>query len=243
MGGGSADAAAMLRCARRLAPVREAAVASDRRRARGRRARPAAPGREPRHRRGGGRRSRCRRSAPYGVRGAAPAVRALDARRLPGGRPPRPAALRAPSWPALARAASRRAAGRPELLVNDLQPAALLAGSRDRRGAGAVREAGADQALVCGSGPTVIGLFWGVDGAARARTAASARPGRRSGGAGRRRGRSTGAEATERKSAICAGQRPPRVPRGRSASGIRHNQGSTREQSIDHLSGRRRAAA
>jgi 4-diphosphocytidyl-2C-methyl-D-erythritol kinase len=37
---------------------------------------------------------------------------------------------------------------------------------------GAARAAGADHALVCGSGPTVAGLFWGADGAERAADAA-----------------------------------------------------------------------
>jgi 4-diphosphocytidyl-2-C-methyl-D-erythritol kinase len=60
-----------------------------------------------------------------------------------------------------------------ELCINDLQPAALslapeLAGVLD-----AAREAGADHAMVCGSGPTVIGLFVGREAGARARAAAA----------------------------------------------------------------------
>jgi 4-diphosphocytidyl-2-C-methyl-D-erythritol kinase len=60
-----------------------------------------------------------------------------------------------------------------ELVVNDLQPAALslaphLGGTLED-----VRRAGADHAIVCGSGPTVIGLFWGEQGITRAREAAS----------------------------------------------------------------------
>ncbi len=53
--------------------------------------------------------------------------------------------------------------GRPprELLVNDLQPAAVSLRSEVGEALAAVREQGADSALVCGSGPTVIGLFWG----------------------------------------------------------------------------------
>jgi 4-diphosphocytidyl-2-C-methyl-D-erythritol kinase len=58
-----------------------------------------------------------------------------------------------------------------ELIVNDLQPAALSLAP----GIGGVLEAalrvGADHAIVCGSGPTVIGLFWGDDGLVRAREA------------------------------------------------------------------------
>jgi 4-diphosphocytidyl-2-C-methyl-D-erythritol kinase len=61
-----------------------------------------------------------------------------------------------------------------ELIVNDLQPAALSLAPRLDDTLGDVRRAGADDAIVCGSGPTVIGLFWGEEGSARARTAASA---------------------------------------------------------------------
>ncbi len=42
----------------------------------------------------------------------------------------------------------------------------------------AVTEAGADHALVCGSGPTVAGLFWGEDGEQRAGSAVSELVGR-----------------------------------------------------------------
>jgi 4-diphosphocytidyl-2-C-methyl-D-erythritol kinase len=60
-----------------------------------------------------------------------------------------------------------------QLLVNDLQPAALslcqpIAGVLE-----AARTAGADQAIVCGSGPTVAGLYWGPDSPDRAASAAS----------------------------------------------------------------------
>jgi 4-diphosphocytidyl-2-C-methyl-D-erythritol kinase len=72
------------------------------------------------------------------------------------------------------------------LVVNDLQPAALslrpeLAAALER-----ALQAGADQALVCGSGPTVIGIFWGRDALDRAHTAAK-----------RLRSRYPGAIATE----------------------------------------------
>jgi 4-diphosphocytidyl-2-C-methyl-D-erythritol kinase len=60
-----------------------------------------------------------------------------------------------------------------ELIVNDLQPAALSLAPRLGETLGEVQRAGADDAIVCGSGPTVIGLFWGADGASRAREAAS----------------------------------------------------------------------
>jgi 4-diphosphocytidyl-2-C-methyl-D-erythritol kinase len=61
----------------------------------------------------------------------------------------------------------------PRLVVNDLEAAALslrpeIAGALD-----AARDAGADAALVCGSGPTSIGIFWGRDGLHRARVAAA----------------------------------------------------------------------
>ena len=62
-----------------------------------------------------------------------------------------------------------------ELLVNDLEPAAVslapeLAWTLDE-----VRGAGAQQAFVCGSGPTVIGLFDDLDGARGAALALSGR--------------------------------------------------------------------
>jgi 4-diphosphocytidyl-2-C-methyl-D-erythritol kinase len=60
------------------------------------------------------------------------------------------------------------------LLVNDLQPAATslcpaISGALD-----AVLDAGADRALVCGSGPTVAGVFWGDHAGYRAADAAIA---------------------------------------------------------------------
>ncbi len=60
-----------------------------------------------------------------------------------------------------------------ELLVNDLEPAAIslcpdITGALD-----AVRGAGADHTMVSGSGPTVVGLFWGPDGLDRAAIAAA----------------------------------------------------------------------
>ncbi|MGH2892974.1 MAG: 4-(cytidine 5'-diphospho)-2-C-methyl-D-erythritol kinase, partial [Solirubrobacteraceae bacterium] len=57
-------------------------------------------------------------------------------------------------------------------VVNDLEPAALSLAPRLGEMLGAVQRAGADDAIVCGSGPTVIGLFWGADGSSRAREAA-----------------------------------------------------------------------
>ena len=60
-----------------------------------------------------------------------------------------------------------------ELIVNDLEPAALSLAPRLGETLGAVQRAGADDAIVCGSGPTIIGLFWGEDAPARAHEAAS----------------------------------------------------------------------
>jgi 4-diphosphocytidyl-2-C-methyl-D-erythritol kinase len=60
-----------------------------------------------------------------------------------------------------------------ELIVNDLEPAALSLAPRLGETLGAVQRAGADNAIICGSGPTVIGLFWGEDGPGRARKAAT----------------------------------------------------------------------
>lgn len=65
----------------------------------------------------------------------------------------------------------------PELALNDLEPAALSLAPSLADTLAQVRTAGADQALVCGSGPTIIGLFWGPEGEDRARRAAPAVPG------------------------------------------------------------------
>jgi 4-diphosphocytidyl-2-C-methyl-D-erythritol kinase len=58
------------------------------------------------------------------------------------------------------------------LLVNDLEPAARSLCPAIGPALEAVREMGADGVLVCGSGPTVAGLFWGGEGGARAGEAA-----------------------------------------------------------------------
>ena len=63
------------------------------------------------------------------------------------------------------------------LLVNELEPAAVSLCPDIEPLLAAVRDAGADHAFVSGSGPTVAGLFWGApadEGAARAEAAASA---------------------------------------------------------------------
>lgn len=59
-----------------------------------------------------------------------------------------------------------------ELLVNDLEPAAVSLCPQVRDAQAAARDAGADNVLVCGSGPTVVGLFWGPESQARAEAAA-----------------------------------------------------------------------
>lgn len=58
-----------------------------------------------------------------------------------------------------------------QLLVNDLEPAARALCPAIEAALDAVRAAGADHALVCGSGPTVAGLYWGQDGGRRAELA------------------------------------------------------------------------
>lgn len=59
------------------------------------------------------------------------------------------------------------------LVVNELQAAALSLRPEIARALSAARSAGADRAIVCGSGPTVIGLFWGAEGFSRASAAAA----------------------------------------------------------------------
>jgi 4-diphosphocytidyl-2-C-methyl-D-erythritol kinase len=72
------------------------------------------------------------------------------------------------------RAASASGARLPDaLLTNDLQRAAVSLCPPVARALQDARAIGAQQALVCGSGPTVLGLFWG--GRARARAAKAAR--------------------------------------------------------------------
>jgi 4-diphosphocytidyl-2-C-methyl-D-erythritol kinase len=58
-------------------------------------------------------------------------------------------------------------------LVNDLETAALSLRPEIGRALDAVREVGAAHAMVSGSGPTVFGLFLGVDAEAQAERAAA----------------------------------------------------------------------
>jgi 4-diphosphocytidyl-2-C-methyl-D-erythritol kinase len=61
----------------------------------------------------------------------------------------------------------------PSLTVNELQAAALSLRPEIARALAAASAAGAERAIVCGSGPTVIGLFWGPGAYDRARAAAA----------------------------------------------------------------------
>ncbi len=65
-----------------------------------------------------------------------------------------------------------------ELLVNDLQPAALSLRPEIGDALDAVLYAGAEHVIVCGSGPTVAGLYLGEDGLAGAGAGASRLEGR-----------------------------------------------------------------
>jgi 4-diphosphocytidyl-2-C-methyl-D-erythritol kinase len=58
------------------------------------------------------------------------------------------------------------------LLVNDLEPAARELCPAIDDPLAAVRDSGAEAAFLCGSGPTVAGLYWGEDGSERAARAA-----------------------------------------------------------------------
>src|SRR5205807_4536453 len=70
-----------------------------------------------------------------------------------------------------------------ELVVNDLERAAISLCPSVVTARGALRDVGADHAMVSGSGPTVFGLFWGRGASARAEAAARTVSGRFSGAA------------------------------------------------------------
>jgi 4-diphosphocytidyl-2-C-methyl-D-erythritol kinase len=61
-----------------------------------------------------------------------------------------------------------------ELLVNDLEPAAVSLCPWCAEAISALRRLGAQQAMVSGSGPTVVGIWWGPEAAARTSAAVSA---------------------------------------------------------------------
>jgi 4-diphosphocytidyl-2-C-methyl-D-erythritol kinase len=65
-----------------------------------------------------------------------------------------------------------------ELLVNDLERAAVSLYPEIEQALDDARYAGAEQALVCGSGPTVAGVFWGEGARARAAAGGAALAGR-----------------------------------------------------------------
>ena len=73
----------------------------------------------------------------------------------------------------VARAAAPGAVLAGELVVNDLEPATVALAPAVSELLEDLRQAGADQVLVCGSGPTVMGIYWGGDGAERAETGAN----------------------------------------------------------------------
>jgi 4-diphosphocytidyl-2-C-methyl-D-erythritol kinase len=174
MGGGSADAAATLRLAGRVAPVGEEAID----------ALAASLGADVP--------SQIRPGLTLGI-GAGDLVQRMDplaphaflvlpqsfglstvdvykeADRL---RLPRPDEELASRWHELSIAlatGSQLASDLPaELLVNDLEPAALSVRPEIGSALDAIRLTGADHAMVCGSGPTVAGLYWGPDAEARA---------------------------------------------------------------------------
>lgn len=170
MGGGSADAAALLRVAARLAPV----------------PRPSSLGRIAR---------RLGADVPSQLHPGPKLGTGVGSDLLPVPPLPRYAVLVLPQPFALSTAdvyreadrlalprsaediASRRAkllAGfSRELIVNDLQDAAVSLAPEIADALEAALHVGADDAIVCGSGPTVIGLFWGTDGFSRAREAAA----------------------------------------------------------------------
>lgn len=62
--------------------------------------------------------------------------------------------------------------GVDDLLINDLEPAARSLAPPVGEALETLRAAGADTALVCGSGPTTAGIVWGPDAAVRAQALA-----------------------------------------------------------------------
>jgi 4-diphosphocytidyl-2-C-methyl-D-erythritol kinase len=60
------------------------------------------------------------------------------------------------------------------LVVNDLEPAALSLCPQIEGALSALGVAGAENVLVCGSGPTVAGVYWGDDAEPRAQAAVAA---------------------------------------------------------------------
>ena len=128
------------------------------------------------------------RSPPFGVL-VVPSPHALSDRRTST---PRPTASAWPATPPISRSASARSSPRcapattcppAELLVNDLEAAARSLVPDIEAALADVRAAGAAVALVCGSGPTVFGLYPGIEGPALAAAAAADLAGRHPGAA------------------------------------------------------------
>lgn len=69
---------------------------------------------------------------------------------------------------AVAAAATAGAILAEEIVVNDLERAAVSLAPQLAQALDEVHRAGADQALVCGSGPTVMGVYWGDPSQSRA---------------------------------------------------------------------------
>jgi 4-diphosphocytidyl-2-C-methyl-D-erythritol kinase len=174
LAGGSADAAAMLRCAPRLAPVAPAAIA------------------EIAARLGSDVPAQLDPGVSIGT-GAGDVIQAVaDLGEHAVLVIPQPVAL---STAAVYREADRLRLGRGErrlsalrgelerglsvgvlprhLIANDLAPAARSLCPEIGAALALALDAGADQALVCGSGPTVAGIFWGPGSAERADEAAA----------------------------------------------------------------------
>jgi 4-diphosphocytidyl-2-C-methyl-D-erythritol kinase len=85
---------------------------------------------------------------------------------------PRPAEELAARYEELVVALSLGTRPRDELIVNDLQPAAVSLCPWCGEALAAVREAGAEHTLVSGSGPTIVGIWWGSGAIERASEAA-----------------------------------------------------------------------
>jgi 4-diphosphocytidyl-2-C-methyl-D-erythritol kinase len=167
MGGGSADAAAMLRCAPRLAPVADEVLERVAARLGADVPSQLHPG--PSLGTGAGEIiAPLHGLAPYGVLvlpqpfplATRDVYREADRLGLarPGGE--------------LGQLAAELTERLPDRLVNDLQPAALSLAPQIEAIIARARAAGADDAIVCGSGPTVIGVFRSEDGERRAERAA-----------------------------------------------------------------------
>ena len=228
LGGGSADAAAMLRCAPRLAPLADrmleriaATLGADV---------PSQLDPGPRLGTGAGEiLAPLPGLAPYGLLvlpqpfplATADVYREADRLGL------------ARSGAELEQLAADLTARLPDRLVNDLQPAAVSLAPQIGAVIARAREGGADDAIVCGSGPTVIGVFRGADGVRRAERAAGSWgrgfPSLRSA-----QGSASPCRTTDKKSAICVRVGRPWPVR----IGIRHNQGdSVSNQTVTYIVG------